>query len=320
MQKKESGRHPIQVVARRTGLTPEVLRAWEKRYGAVRPSRTSTGRRLYSDADVERLTLLRQATAAGRRIGDVGGLPTDALEALVGDDRRADGRSRLPQTPDGEAPHLVERALHAIEALDGDALEASLTRALLVLSAPEAAEGVVAPVLRRVGDLWRDGSLDPYQEHMATPIIRRVLDRALAFLPADANAPAMAIATPVGQLHDLGALLAGLLAASVGWRVVSLGANLPAVEIARAAARTQVAVVALSLVYPEADPALPAQLRELRARLPRHVALIAGGSAVPSYRPALREIGAILLDDLRSLATALGAIRPDEPPRSRHGS
>ena len=65
------GKHPIQIVARRTGLTPDVIRVWERRYEAVLPRRTSTNRRLYSDRDVERLQLLRRATLAGRRIGDV---------------------------------------------------------------------------------------------------------------------------------------------------------------------------------------------------------------------------------------------------------
>ena len=79
-------RHPIKVVARRTGLTPDVLRVWEKRYSAVTPTRVSTGRRLYSDQDVERLLLLRRATLVGRRIGQVAALPTDELETLVDED------------------------------------------------------------------------------------------------------------------------------------------------------------------------------------------------------------------------------------------
>ena len=82
-------RHPIKVVARRTGLTPDVLRVWEKRYRAVSPTRLDTGRRLYSDADVERLLLLRRATLAGRRIGQVAKMPNAELEPLVVDDETA---------------------------------------------------------------------------------------------------------------------------------------------------------------------------------------------------------------------------------------
>jgi DNA-binding transcriptional MerR regulator len=81
-------RHPIQVVVRRTGLTADVLRAWEKRYGVIEPGRSEGGRRLYSDRDIERLRLLRRATGAGRRISQIAGLATEELAALVKEDER----------------------------------------------------------------------------------------------------------------------------------------------------------------------------------------------------------------------------------------
>ena len=87
--------HPIRVVARRTGLTPDVLRAWEKRYKAVEPDRSS-GRRLYSDADVDRLLLLRRATLGGRSIGQVAGLSTAELEELTRADDEAAARAPRP--------------------------------------------------------------------------------------------------------------------------------------------------------------------------------------------------------------------------------
>ena len=92
--------HPIRVVARRTGLTPHVIRAWEKRYGAVTPHRTETNRRLYSQEDVERLTLLRRSTLLGRSIGQIAKMSTEELRRLVGEDetaqraRRSCGRRR----------------------------------------------------------------------------------------------------------------------------------------------------------------------------------------------------------------------------------
>src|SRR5919107_4915681 len=79
----EGPRHPMRVVTRRTGLSADVLRVWEKRYGVVTPSRSDTGRRLYSDTDIERLRLLHRATLAGRSIGQVAGLSTPALLELA---------------------------------------------------------------------------------------------------------------------------------------------------------------------------------------------------------------------------------------------
>ena len=91
-------RHPIQVVSRRTGVTQDSLRAWEKRYEAVKPHRAPGGRRLYTDADVERLVLLRRVTDAGRRIGQVAGLPTEELAELVAQDEKAIAAApRAPQ-------------------------------------------------------------------------------------------------------------------------------------------------------------------------------------------------------------------------------
>src|SRR5512141_1849871 len=91
--------HPIAVVAERTGLSQDVLRVWERRYDAVQPVRSPGGQRHYSDADIERLSLLRAATGAGRSIGQVARLPTEAIAALVADDAAA--RSRRASAPSG---------------------------------------------------------------------------------------------------------------------------------------------------------------------------------------------------------------------------
>src|SRR5687768_11395483 len=90
-----TARHPIAVVSERTGLSQDILRVWERRYGAVSPTRTESGERLYSDADVARLRLLDAAVAAGRRISRVATLSTTELEALIADDRDAESR-RVP--------------------------------------------------------------------------------------------------------------------------------------------------------------------------------------------------------------------------------
>src|SRR5678815_5381555 len=99
--------HPIQIVTRRTGLSADVLRVWEKRYAVVTPVRSASGRRLYSDADIERLRLLVQATRVGRPIGQVAALPTAALRALLSDEapspRLAQQRGRA-EDPSGPRP------------------------------------------------------------------------------------------------------------------------------------------------------------------------------------------------------------------------
>ena len=96
-------RHPMKIVVRRSGLTPHVIRVWERRYGAVIPLRTPTNRRLYSDADIERLRVLRHLTHAGHSISHIAQLPMEQLQSLV----RADTDEEPVGVPPGDAkgPH-----------------------------------------------------------------------------------------------------------------------------------------------------------------------------------------------------------------------
>jgi methylmalonyl-CoA mutase cobalamin-binding subunit len=117
------------------------------------------------------------------------------------------------------------------------------------------------------------------------------------------------VATPSGQIHELGALLVGAAAANLGWRVTYLGAGLPAAEIAGATKQSGARAVALSLVYPEDGPQLAAELVRLRGSLPAGVPLLVGGRAMPAYAAALNKIKAIKIKDLAHLGETLDALR-----------
>ena len=136
----EQERHPIQVVAKRTGLSADVLRAWEKRYGVVAPRRAAGGRRMYSDKDVERLRLLKQVTSAGRAVSQVAGLSDDQLAALAREDQAEQGRVPRPQPDLGALPTApyLESARQAVRNLDSAGLETVLSIAMAALSADRA--------------------------------------------------------------------------------------------------------------------------------------------------------------------------------------
>jgi methylmalonyl-CoA mutase cobalamin-binding domain/chain len=119
----------------------------------------------------------------------------------------------------------------------------------------------------------------------------------------------MVVATPAGQLHDLGAFIVAAAATNLGWRVACLGANLPAAEIARSAIQIRARAVALSIVYPDDDPGLPGELDTLRAYLPPDVALVVGGRAVNAYRESIEKIGAITPSGLSELLSMLDELR-----------
>ena len=115
-------RHLIQVVGRRTGISSDVIRAWERRYGAVISQRTETNRRLYTDDDIEKLTLLKRATSAGRRIGDIARLSYDDLfELVMGDESNTTRSYQRPST--GTVMELFDEAASAIDLMDSNRLD-----------------------------------------------------------------------------------------------------------------------------------------------------------------------------------------------------
>lgn len=304
--------HPIKVVENRTGLTAHTIRVWEKRYQAVTPERTPTNRRVYSDEDVERLQLLRKATLAGRSIGQIADLPTEELRALIDEDEAAVAEPiTITGTPleDGDPDDFLHAAIHSVEGLDAPGLQRILAHASLSLSKPALMEELVVPLMYRIGEMWREGQVRVAHEHLASVVVRNFVGNLEP--PADMPecAPAIVVATPTGQMHELGALIVAATAASEGWHVVHLGPNLPAEEIASAVHQAKARVVALSLVYPSDDPNVSLELRKLRQSLSPDVGIIIGGRAALSYQEACRSVGATPLKDMISLRAVLESMR-----------
>ena len=301
------GRHPIGVVAERTGLSPDLLRVWERRYRAVEPSRATDGQRLYSDTDVERLRLLRLATLAGRSIRQVAQVGTEELTQLVREDEAA--RQRAVRWEERAVPvsvgEDVERALELARAVDAPGLESLLRRTAAALGVPVFLDALVAPLLRRMGEEWEAGRLTVAQEHLATAIVQRVLEGIIHFLVPPHGAPNLLLATLAGDQHKLGALLAATAAAAEGWRVTYLGPGLPAGEIATAAVAAGARVVGVSIVrLVEPERALT-ELRTVRTRLPASVPLLAGGAGAVALAPALDGSGIHVVGDLSELRATL---------------
>ncbi|MEJ2502420.1 MAG: MerR family transcriptional regulator [Gemmatimonadota bacterium] len=301
---KQTPRHPMGVVVQRTGLTSHVLRAWERRYGVVEPGRTDGGQRLYSDADVVRLRLLNRATVGGRSIGTVAPMTLDELVELVGEDAPEEVRPR----PDREA--YLQRSLEAADRLDGQSLRDELMRAVVKLSAPVFVTEIVGPLLHRVGDLWEAGELRPAQEHVVSTAVRQVLDWLLDRFEAPPGAPLLVAGTPSGEMHEFGAMLAAVVAADSGWRVLYLGPSLPAEEIALAAERAGASVVAVSVVDGEDAEVDRAgeELRRLRDGLPPGVIVVTGGRRSSRVTPE----GVTLVEDLDGLRNVLAAAGPPD--------
>jgi len=303
--------HAIQAVVQRTGLSAHVIRIWEKRYGAVVPERTGTNRRLYSDEQVERLGLLRQLTQAGQSIGAIATQPLERLRQIAGDTlgTAVPVAGRTAGVAVDPAAALLAAGIAAVRELDAAALGATLRQAELQLGAQGMLQRFAAPLAQSLGELWRAGTITAAHEHFATAVLRVHLARSVGDFAARADAPVLVTATPAGQLHELGALLAAAAAANLGWNVVYLGASLPAAEIAGAAVQRKARAVALSLVYPHDDPALVPALELLRELLPASTALLVGGRAVPALQSVLERLGARQVRDLDGLGALLDGLR-----------
>lgn len=299
---------PIKIAAKRSGLTPFVIRAWERRYAAVTPDRSGTDRRLYSDAEIERLALLRKATVAGHSISSVASLSPEELRALVEAESAAAAPLATTRADTNLALKLAE-AFAAVAALDASALDRVLQDALVKSGRTAVMHQLLVPLIHQMGDAWQNGELRVAHEHVASAVIRTFLGNFVRSHSETVNAPVLLVTTPAGQLHELGALLAAATASDHGWRITYLGPNLPPEEVAGAFRQNKADALAISIVYPADDPALAAQLRILRDMLPDDAPILAGGRAAPAYADELREIGAAICTDIPTLVAALADVR-----------
>jgi DNA-binding transcriptional MerR regulator len=230
-------------LARRTGVTPELLRAWEQRYGLLEPSRSDGGFRLYSERDERRVRATTALIAQG----------LSAAEAA----RRA-----LSETtgPDLEAHPSVVAALAtqlrtALDAFDGEGANATFDRLLATVSVDALLREVVTPYLHELGDRWERGEVSVAQEHFASNLIRgRLLGLARDW--AGATGPTLVLACPPGEEHDIGLIMFGISAARRGRRVVFLGADTPFDTLLDTMRRTRPEALVLSVTRSEAlqDP------------------------------------------------------------------
>lgn len=313
-----NNRYPIRVVANKTGLSTHVIRAWEKRYGAVEPDRTDTNRRLYSDAEVERLQVLNELTNTGYNISQIANLPLDELHSLLPEDDEDplndgiyEARTESSDTPDNlfeDTDSIYDRCLKSIRALDEKALESTLLRASTSLSQPVLIDKIIIPLIHDSGELWREGTFRSYHEHFATAALRSFLGNLRSSLEVPDEAPIIIVTTPVRQVHELGSLISAATATALGWQVIYLGPNLPAKEIAAAAKLRSARAISLSIVYPQGDVNITQELRTLRELVGPKVHLVAGGRAAHAYSDILKEINADLIEKMPDFRKYLQSI------------
>ena len=251
----ERGYLRIGELARRTGTSPELLRAWEQRYGLLRPSRSAGGFRLYSDQDEARVSRTRALIAQGLSASEA------ARRALAPEGLRSE---------DEDAPATERLAIELRESLDRfdeEHANRTLDGLLAALSLETVIQQVLLPYLHLLGDRWASGEVSVAQEHFASSLIRgRLLGLARGW--GGGTGPSLLLACPPGEEHDLGLIMFGIAAWRRGWRITYLGQDTPVETIAQAAAAVEPALVVLAVSEGTPIASHTHELRMLAGRVP----------------------------------------------------
>jgi DNA-binding transcriptional MerR regulator/methylmalonyl-CoA mutase cobalamin-binding subunit len=297
----------IGALARAIGIPVETLRTWERRYGTPQAERTQSGHRRYSMDTLQKLRLVRSAIQAGHRASLVVGASEAELRELLETLPEA-AHEPVPEheiaSESGAERHAasIQRCIELMRGFDGRALDRELSSGLAALGALRFMERRVAPLLEEVGERWSIGDLGVRHEHFASERIQDFLVRQWRPLSDAATGPICVCATPSGELHTLGLQMAAYTLALNNVRMVYLGANLPAVELAHAVAHHGARLTLMSAARGSHPDELRAQYEALRSALASDVTILVGGGGFAEVPPA--AVGFQSLRALNSWAQA----------------
>jgi MerR family transcriptional regulator, light-induced transcriptional regulator len=297
--------YPLRTVAAMTGLTPDLIRAWEKRYAVVTPIRGARGARLYTAADIGHLRLLARVVGGGRAIGDIAALRPAEVEKLVAQSAPDGQGLESRQTPPLHE-HFVSRVLERLERFDHAAVTRLLGDAVVGLGAHTFVREVAVPLVHRVGASWAAGDLPIAAEHLLTGTLRNLLG-AMMQHRTEAGRPVV-LAAPAGERHELGLLLVALLALEAGVNVAYLGVDLPAGEILVAAKHTQARVIGLSVVAGRNRAHAVREVEGIQMALSADTELWLGGADAGRVAADVRAFRGWVVDDLNTTETQLARL------------
>jgi MerR family transcriptional regulator, light-induced transcriptional regulator len=283
---EDAARYPIRAVSKLTGIPIDTLRAWERRYAAVAPTRDDRGR-MYTEADVARLRLLNGAVERGHSIGRLAGLSNVQLADLCG---------AAAAAPSARTSIDTTALLTALRGYDALGLDHELSRLAAVLRPLDLLQDVLMPVLTQVGDEWHRRRSRIAQEHLMSSTMRNLLGAFLRLYARRTAAVRLLFATPSGERHEIATLGAAMLAASAGLGVSYLGPDLPAREIVDSVEPSGARVVVLGLTTDAADKGRERELKTIVRELSEDVELWAGGRGAERYASIIRPRGLILAD------------------------
>lgn len=296
----------ISIVERETGLSKDVLRVWERRYGFPQPERDQHGERLYTAAQVEQLRLIKRLMDQGHRPGKLIGKTDEELNSLA---PRQQPRREIKS--EECASELIELLAH-IKQHDAQAYLHAMQQQLARQGLQRFVQDTIAPLTQKIGEAWENGSIEVFEEHLFTELTKRLLRQTISTLPSTGHGPRILLTSLPDEPHILGLLMVEALLTLEGAECIPLGTEMPLMEISRAAEAHQADIIALSFSIAFPPRQIPELLRQLRLNTAPEIEIWAGGAGI--YRtPAITGIR--LLGTLDEATQALTAWRkaPNRP-------
>lgn len=294
----------IEEVRRETGVPKETLRAWERRYAFPHPGRDSAGERLYSQAEIDKLKLMKKLIDRGHRPSVIVTRSCEELRTLL-----IESESHRPHPRDGQRIEPLVRAIkiHDVALLRNELRECMHRQGLELFVLD-----TVAPLTAAVGAMWVIGDIEVFEEHLYSEILQSVLREALESLPVRESGPRILLTTPPGEQHQLGLLMAQVLFALEGAQCVPLGTQTPHRDIASAASAHRVDAVALSIASSYPPAAATQMLADLDGLLPATIEIWVGGGVTSALRNPPNR--ARLLPSLNDIRPTLQSWRAQQLP------
>ncbi len=287
---------PISAVERETGLSKEVLRKWESRYGFPSPLRDAQGERSYPPEQVSRLRLIKRLMDTGLRPSRLVAESEEGLHALARE------KQPSPRAPGGDEDRAL--TLDSLRDVDPVGLRLCIYRVLLRQGVERFVQDTLHPLCQEVGDAWARGELGIHEEHLLSEALQSVLREVVAQLADSRGSPRVLLTTLPEEQHGLGILAAAALLALRGACCIPLGTQTPILDIVRAARDHRADVVALSfsVVYPQRR--IPGALAELRQSLGAATELWCGGAGCARVAAPAADIRVLpaMTDTLAALA------------------
>jgi DNA-binding transcriptional MerR regulator len=303
--------HRIHRVAKLTGLSKDVIRVWERRYGIVQPSRSANRYRTYTDEDVALLRYLKHEMDQGQSIGHLAALGRERLmEAAT-----AAARSSASTLPSYERVHheLVE----LVDPLDEVSFERRLNGAVAVVPFEEALHGILLPLQQRIGDLWHEGRVNVAVEHYVTNHVRKKIFTAMNQLPLHEHGLRIVLACPPDEHHEVGLLAAAYVCASRGCRTYYLGANVPFDQLALLCRQIASDVLLMSVTSSPPAHEWSSWIAALQDLATSHQTVALGGAGAQSLSVPAGTRHIDILKDLQSLQPFLTALMAKQPAHLR---